>query len=146
MAFPRFETVSGVVDGSNTAFITSRPYTAGSLAVLLNGLLLVQPLINGWSETDPSTGGFDLNIAPELGDHVQAFYIDTAPASVETEVRGLKGSIRSITQVSAAIHPFRITAALVAKPTPLVGRIVTVRVRGVVDKVATLTGSLREVF
>lgn len=72
MSFPRFETPSGAVNGSNRIFHTGTDYRSGTPRVWLNGLLLVKFGRDGWTEM----GGKKLQLheAPRVGDTVQVFY------------------------------------------------------------------------
>lgn len=63
-------TVTGDVDGSNTTFTTPQPYVGGTLQVYVNGLAQ-----SGYiTETDPSTGEFDLDVAPLTGDDIHVYF------------------------------------------------------------------------
>ena len=102
MATPRFEVPSGTIDGVNTTFTTSLPYQAGSLAVFINGLLMRADLLDGWVETAPTTGTFDLKEAPRVGpsgggceDVIKVFFLDTAPAVLECVTTPLCGTIKA---------------------------------------------------
>lgn len=66
------ERVSGFVDGSNQVFETVVPYQAGSLQVLLNGVLKDKQRDDGWDEI----GGklFRMKKPPQPGDFVGAYY------------------------------------------------------------------------
>ena len=93
MGVPRFETPVGVIDGANTVFTVSLPYVPGSTAVWRNGILLERTLVDGWVETDPTTGVITLNEAPKaIGaclDVIQVFYKDNladAPETIVTEL------------------------------------------------------------
>lgn len=61
----------GAINGTNTTFSTSQPYIGGSLQVYVNGL--AQSLMI--TETNPSTGVFDLSEAPLTGDDVSVSYM-----------------------------------------------------------------------
>lgn len=96
MPLPRFEVVTGTINGVNTTFFTSVPYLAGTLAAFLNGQLKRADLDDGWIETNPSIGAFDYKEPPVTDDVVQAFYLDTSAALPQEEVFGLRGVFRSI--------------------------------------------------
>ena len=65
----------GDIDGVNTTFTVSKgQYISGSLQVYLNGQLLIQGSSEGWVETTPGSGIFDLNDAPVAGDELSTSY------------------------------------------------------------------------
>lgn len=66
------ETPSGSVNGSNTAFTTSKGYVLNTLKVYVNGLL--QALTTHVTQTSPSAGTFSLDTAPATGDIVRVIY------------------------------------------------------------------------
>lgn len=91
MALPRFEVATGLVDGVNTTFHVSVAYLGGTLAVFLNGQLKRASFADGWVESSPSTGFFQMKEAPLDGDVVQAFFIDgaaTPPGETLTPIFG----------------------------------------------------------
>lgn len=69
------ETVSGSVNGSNTAFTTQNAYIAGTLEVYINGLR--QARTTHVAETTPASGVFTLDTAPLTGDIVRVNYQTT---------------------------------------------------------------------
>lgn len=69
------ETVSGSVNGSNTAFTTQAPYVSATLEVYINGLR--QARTTHVTETSPSAGTFTLDIAPLTGDIIRVNYQTT---------------------------------------------------------------------
>lgn len=73
MVIPVIETALGSVNGSNTDFQTSAQYAPGSLRVWLNGMLLRQDLVDGWTETGPVD--FRLLETPRLTDIVRVYYL-----------------------------------------------------------------------
>lgn len=95
MGLPHFEVASGTIDGSNTTFFTSLPYQPGFTAVWLNGQLKREDFADGWAETSPATGQFDLDQAPRVGDVVQVFFVeaDGISTNVCQEVSPLQGII-----------------------------------------------------
>lgn len=109
MPVPRFEVPSGVIDGANTTFITSVPYKAGSTAVFVNGILLRADLVDGWAETDPDSGIFDMTEVPvSFGvspDVIQVFFIDTSPQLPEEVVTGITGTLESEGLLIGAMSP-----------------------------------------
>lgn len=68
----RFRRAVGVADGTRTDFATQHPYQAGTLRVLINGILQRAELDDGWVEL----GGADfrMKVAPFAGDVVWTFY------------------------------------------------------------------------
>jgi len=105
MGTPRYEVLSGAIDGVNTTFFTSVAYTPGSLAVFINGQLKRADYDDGWIETSPETGEVTLREAPKPYplDHdevVQAFFIDTIPVDVSfIELIGILEEVDEITGV-----------------------------------------------
>lgn len=93
MAQPQFEVLAGTIDGVNTTFLTSVPYTPGTTAVFINGQLRRPDLDDGWLETDPPTGTLDFKIAPIVGDVVQAFFMDTLPVPAQAGPEPLEATI-----------------------------------------------------
>lgn len=91
MSQPRFEVASGAVNGVNTTFVTSVPYTPNTTAVFVNGKLYRKDFSDGWIETSPNTGVVTLLEVPLDGDVVQVFFTDTAQPEAEEEVTTLRG-------------------------------------------------------
>ena len=106
MANPIFEIPTGVVDGANRVFTTSKPYSIGSTAVFLNGVLQGRALDDGWYETSPDNGVITMKEAPSnIGtpDVVQVFYLDRSPSPPPprgTVARRLRGIIRTSVQTA----------------------------------------------
>jgi hypothetical protein len=77
VALPKIERLSGPINGANLIFETSAEYVPGSVRVFINGLLGLQPLVDGWTEL----GGkrIRLNEAPANSpgdpDVIQAYYL-----------------------------------------------------------------------
>lgn len=120
MATPRFEVLSGTIDGVNTTFTVSTAYQPGSTAVFINGLLMREDLVDGWIETDPSTGTIDLKEAPRDGpsggpcpDVLQMFFLDTAPSTIE---------IREVCPIVGTIEPDLELEGILSCP-PILGEI-----------------------
>lgn len=103
MPLPRFEVAFGAIDNVNTTYVLSTPYQPGTLAAFLNGQLKRADFMDGWIETNPASGTFDLKQAPETGDVVQAFFIDTSPVLPGTEVTRITGTIVERDDISGAI-------------------------------------------
>ena len=82
-----FESLTGVVDGINSVFLFSAPYTAGTVAIFLNGQLITDGDGSGnpWTESDPATGEITLEVGsiPNSGawgaDTITGFAMDTTP-------------------------------------------------------------------
>lgn len=66
------EVPTGTVNGSNTAFTTSRAYVPGSLQVWINGVK--QARTTHFTETTPTSGIFTMGDAPLTGDHIMVSY------------------------------------------------------------------------
>jgi len=73
MSFPIVEKLSGVTDGFNTVFETSRSYAAGSVRVFANGIVGEGSLSDGWKELGNKR--ILMNKPPRSGDVIQAYYI-----------------------------------------------------------------------
>jgi hypothetical protein len=73
LSFPIIERLSGVINGYNVVFETSRPYVPGSLKVFHNGLLGLEELVDGWVEL--GNGRIRLKEIPREGDILQAYYL-----------------------------------------------------------------------
>jgi hypothetical protein len=102
MPSPRFEVPAGAVDGVNTVYTVSMPYSAGTTAVFLNGLLQERNLMDGWYETNPGAGIITMKEAPRAigcnADVVQVFFLDRTPSPPPTlgsVAFNLKGIIRA---------------------------------------------------
>jgi hypothetical protein len=93
--FPHFESAIGKIDGANSTFRATLPYQAGTLAVYLNGLLL----LTGYVEVPPRS--FTLSVPPSQGDEVLVFFLSAAPAPPE-EVIQLQGVIDPLDEVRGA--------------------------------------------
>lgn len=101
MPTPRFETPSGLINGSNTIFELSVSYSPGTTAVFRNGVLQERSLLDGWHETDPSLGIITMKEPPSnfgWPDVIQVFFLDTSPSVSETDMRcaQLKGRLTSL--------------------------------------------------
>lgn len=75
MSQPKFENLSGIINGINTVFSTSKPYIKESLTVFLNGFALQNIGNVNWIETSPVTGIITLANPPNIGDELKAFYL-----------------------------------------------------------------------
>lgn len=106
MGLPQFTLLSGSINGINAVFTTPTAYTAGTVAVYLNGQLLLNPAGNPWAETDPSTGTVTITGAeciPRTGDVISAFYIDTQDDFVGSVVSPISGTISAQTSLDAVL-------------------------------------------
>jgi hypothetical protein len=107
MGIPRFEILTGVVDGVNTTFFTPVAYTPGSLAVFVNGQLKRADYNDGWIEANPATGEVTLKEAPrpcppDLDEVIQAFFIDTTP--LDTGFLELEGILDDTSEVTGLLE------------------------------------------
>lgn len=69
----KIETPTGDVDGANRDFVTSVPYQAGQIRVVVNGLVGVAgDAVYGWTEVDDTT--IQMASPPLVGDVVEVFY------------------------------------------------------------------------
>ncbi len=114
MANPFFEALTGTVDGVNSVFFFSQPYTPGTSALYLNGQLLVHSSGNPWMETNPATGEVTLiaQCVPRVGDDVAGFALDTDDSAAIVEVCNLTGSIDFVSELSGTIAPIEIQGSL----------------------------------
>lgn len=140
------EVPSGAIDGVNTAFQTSKPYLPGSLYYFLNGQLKRPDLDDGFVETDPTAGKFQVKEAPLTDDVVQVYYLTSEGTAaedfgtpklivgiVEYEA-SLDGDFRvepsptvvslSAIQVAGALHFEEVAKSEVITETTLQGRVV----------------------
>ena len=93
----RLEQAIGVVNGINLDFEVPVAYMSGSLVVFRNGQQLKRELDNGWIETDPTTGKFQMKIAPlapypgsldDCGDIIFAYFNTVSSVSTGGAVVG----------------------------------------------------------
>ena len=105
MAIPRFEVLSGAINGVNLVFTTSAAYTPGSVAVFLNGQLLKAHAGDPWAETDPANGVVTVagDCVPRDGDHIAAFYLDTLDDFVGSEVSEMTGTVTAVVTASGQL-------------------------------------------
>ena len=111
MSLPVFQLASGVANGGNKTFYTTSngvtivPYTAGTLAVYLNGQLLYDRSGNPWAETDPATGRFDFDDAPLTSDDVAVFFLDTsAPVVDAVDCIHIFGSLEPLGELDGTLE------------------------------------------
>lgn len=119
MAGPVFTVAVGAIDGVNVFFFTPTPYTPGTLAVFLNGVLLRKDYDNGWIDINPVTGAFETKEAPRTADTLQVFYLDTSSSTAtSTEVTKITASIKSKDEVVGAFKTISsVSASLKEKET-----------------------------
>lgn len=60
------EEAIGVIDGANQDFKTSLPYQADTLRVWVTGILVRRNDDDGWIESSPSTGDFQMKEPPRI--------------------------------------------------------------------------------
>jgi len=70
------ERATGFVNGANVSFSVSSPYEPGTLWVSPNGILNDADADDGWVETSPATGAFEMKVAPRPGDVVLVRYTE----------------------------------------------------------------------
>lgn len=62
----KVETPTGSINGANLNFFTTLPYVPGTLHVWTDGVLCRAADDDGWIETDPSTGAFQMREPPRI--------------------------------------------------------------------------------
>jgi hypothetical protein len=142
MPQPQFESLLGTIDSVNTVFTTPTPYTAGTLAVYMNGQLQMHHAGNPWTETDPSSGAVTLTFAPEPGDTVAAFYLDTTPIVPETEIEVLEGTINEVDDITGELVATADLAGSIEEVETLAGVLDFDYLEGTIEDVETLEGEL----
>jgi len=100
-----FETLSGVIDGVNDVFTFGAAYTPGTVAIYLNGQLLLNDAGNPWTESDPGAGEVTIlsDCIPRPGDEIAGFAIDTA-GSGEVEITQIQGAISAVDDIGGTIE------------------------------------------
>lgn len=81
--------VSGVVDGVNTVFTTPSRYMATTIRMIVNGQIY-EPDDDSFGWTELSDLTIQFLVAPEVGDIIQAFYLDKD--SEGTEISDVQGT------------------------------------------------------
>ena len=112
MGIPRFEPLTGTVDGANKVFTASSAYSPGSTAVFTNGVLQRADLDDGWSESNPATGEITYTEAPHTGDIPQICYIDTTPDSPEVNIENITGQLDPEPGLTAALGASALSGSL----------------------------------
>ena len=69
------EKASGPVNGFNQTFTVSLPYQPGTLKLFVNGQLREITDDDGWTESNPSVGEFQMIIPPD-NDKIFARYLE----------------------------------------------------------------------
>ncbi len=129
MPSPRFEVPTGTVDGVNTVFTVSRPYTVGSTAVFRNGLLQQRNLDDGWFETDPNAGIITMKEPPSAygwPDVIQVFFLDRTPSPAPapgTVAFNLKGIIKASKKTKATLTTGIPITGTISSANPLIGHL-----------------------
>ena len=146
MGFTPITVATGPIDGSNTTFTTPTPYKDQTLAVWRNGQLLQRDLDNGFVETAPSLGIFDMKIAPLVDDTLQCLYIDTLPPAPETEVLQITGTVYVIDNLNAVIAESLIMGGKVEATEDMSAKLVGVNsMVGTVYEIDNIYGQILEV-
>jgi hypothetical protein len=109
----------GTIDGANTTFTTpgAEAYAAGTLRVLVNGEAHIASDDDGWLETSPPTGVFDLKEPPKtIGlcpDNLLLFYetTDTIPTEKIVITTGICPVI-SLNTIAVSVSQTTICAAV----------------------------------
>lgn len=70
------EDASGIINGFNDIFYTSLPYTPGTLFIYLDGIVRVSVDDDGWIESDPLAGEFQMRSVPMSGSRIFVRYIE----------------------------------------------------------------------
>jgi hypothetical protein len=144
MPLPRFEVAVGAINDINTIYFVSTPYRPGTLAAFLNGQLKRADYMDGWLETNPATGQFDMKQAPETGDVVQAFFLDTSPVLPGEEITRISGTILDLSDEISGIISAPVSILGAVKPSSDLGGeiLAQVGVLGGVSGVTELEGLL----
>lgn len=147
MGVPHFSVLGGTVDGVNKVFYTPTPYTAGTVAIFINGQLKRPGYDDGWVETDPATGAVTLREAPQPcpPDHdevIQAFYIDTVPDGAALDLTGIIEEIEDLTGTLAGTPQL---TGIVDDAEDVVGSLTgDGALSGQIDGIQEIIGQLRE--
>jgi hypothetical protein len=132
MANPRIEDAIGVIDGVNKDFTTSLDYTAGTLNVWVNGVLVRQQDDDGWNETGANS--FSMKEAPRLGDTLRVFYLDTLAvldniedivATIEP-IQDLNGYLTETEYILASIAVEETVEGILIEPDSILGTLSSV--------------------
>lgn len=148
MSLPKFEVPVGAINGVNTTFFVSTPYSSGSTAFFLNGQLKRIDFDDGWFETNPASGEVTAKEPPVTGDVVQIFYLDTSPALPGEEVTPLRGRITSLggSAVAGRLRDSEVLVGAVLLSGGVGGRLIDPEpVGGLLDETERLSGRLAEV-
>lgn len=151
MPSPRFEVPAGAVDGVNTVFTVSMPYSVGSTAVFRNGLLQQRDLDDGWFETDPNAGIVTMKEPPSafgFPDIIQIFFLDRTPSPAPapgTVAFNLKGIIKASKKMTATLASSLQITGYISSAKPLLGQLELRKdLRGSIQAHPTLKATIRE--
>lgn len=144
MAIPRFEALSGTVNGVNRVFTTSAAYTPGTVAVFLNGQLLKNPAGDPWVEQNPTTGEIELAVdcTPVKDDQLAAFYVDTLDSFVGEEVTPIYGSISELGSISGTLGDAEVVLASIEETDSVCGILTPINITGAVETQEVLSAVL----
>jgi hypothetical protein len=146
MGIARIVLAQGLVNGSNRVFATGEPYVAGSVALIVNGLVFNQLTPGTFTELSPEAGTIEAVTAPVIGDVVQLLYTNrkiVAPPAV-TRLAGVVDEPNKATGVVRPSAPERLSGVVRAEAADGVVRTPSRdRLAGVV-RVARVTGVIRE--
>lgn len=144
MGIPKFEPLTGTINGSNTVFTASSAYTSGSSAVFLNGVLQRQDLNDGWTESNPATGEVTLNEAPIAGDIPQIFYIDTTPDGPEVNIENITGQLDVEPNPTGTLQDLALTGTLAPDDTLTGALAVDAVLSGQLEPDGAITGQVKD--
>jgi hypothetical protein len=145
----RDENITGAIDGVNTTFITSQPYEPGTLAIFFNGHLHVPSFDDGYVETNPVLGVFDMKIPPRpdvlpggiiADDSLVACYV-VAGGEITEIVDNIQGRIEGTQELAGALEDTSLDGELATQG--LVGRIAVRALSGRIS-VQTLSGHMQD--
>jgi len=146
MGVSRIVLAQGLVDGSNRTFATGEPYVAGSVALIVNGLVFNQLTLGTFTELSPDAGTVLLAVAPTIGSVVQLLYTNrkVVPLPEVTRLAGVVDEPNAAVGVVRPPAPERLSGVVRAEAASGVVRTPSSdRLAGVV-RVARVTGVIRE--
>jgi len=151
MPTPRFEVLSGVINGANLVFTASVPYSAGTTALYLNGQLLnPSGPMPAWVETSPATGAITFDPAchiPRVGDVIQMFFLDAAvDDTIVEEVCSFQATVLDTqSALIGRLFDEEIVAGMVVEDSKdLIGMVLDVSLLGMLADETRLSGHLCE--
>lgn len=81
--------ITGVINGANALFtVSTASYVSDTLVIILNGQVQVKGTSFDWVETNPGIGTFSFNTAPQLGDLIECFYLNSTSVAGNTQTLG----------------------------------------------------------